>query len=79
MKIPPAPKAKKKNNGPKHGVLFTDVRQEFESLDPVDIKSLGVVAPKAHRPQFSAFCKQKGLKYASLSTGPDEAVYFLIE
>lgn len=78
MKIPPAPKAKK-NNGPKHGVLFTDVRREFETLEPVNLRSLGVVAPKAHRPQFSAFCKQKGLEYASLSINEDEAVYFIVE
>lgn len=83
MKIAPLKKSVKqkhtKKDQPRHGVLFTEVRGEFEILTPVKLSELGVIAPKAHRPQFSAFCKNKGLRYASLAIDDENAVYFLVE
>lgn len=80
IKTAPAKKKAKRNEaGLSSDLPFNALKDELLESSPIDLKSLGVVAPTSARPRFSRAVTEAGLAYRSISISPTHSVYFLIE
>lgn len=71
------PEKKKAKSTARNGSM-TEFKGKFLKAKPVDIRKLGVVAPKGFRSFASVVARDEGLKYVSVSVDDDNAVFILV-